>query len=306
MTLTISAAFARAPSGVPEAQPAPCLPNRAGVGLKPQHFAAILETWPDLGFFEIHAENYLVAGGPFHHYLGRIRERYPLSIHGVGLSIGADGPPDTAHLDRLAALLDRYQPQAFSEHLAWSTHGSAFFNDLLPLPYDQTTLNRVCDHLDQTQEHLQRRLLLENPATYVEFAASTFDEATFITEIIQRTGCGLLLDVNNAYVSGINHQRDPYAYLAALPLAAVGEIHLAGFAEDQDAAGARLLIDTHGEPIAEAVWALYAFALERLGPTPTLIERDNNLPSLATLIAEAECADRWIGYVQHDRAETPA
>ncbi|MDQ5907916.1 MAG: uncharacterized protein QG599_6 [Pseudomonadota bacterium] len=306
MTLTITADFAPAASGVPNAQPAPRLPLRAGVGLKPQHFGEILETAPDLGFFEIHAENYLVTGGPFHHYLGRIRERYPLSIHGVGLSIGADGPLDIAHLDRLTALLDRYEPQSFSEHLAWSTHGSAFFNDLLPLPYDQTTLNRVCDHIDQTQEHLQRRLLLENPATYVEFAASTFDEATFIREIIGRTGCGLLLDVNNAYVSGVNHQRDPYAYLTALPLDAVGEIHLAGFAEDCDAAGARLLIDTHGAPIAEAVWALYAFALGRLGPTPTLIERDNNLPPLAALIAEAHCADRWIEYARRNRAETPA
>lgn len=304
--MTMPSLFAAERRGAPPLQPGHHLPMRAGVGLKPQHFTAILETAPDLGFFEIHAENYLVAGGPFHHYLGRIREHYPLSIHGVGLSIGADGPLDIAHLNRLAALLDRYEPAAFSEHLAWSTHGSAFFNDLLPLPYDQTTLNRVCDHIDQTQEHLRRRILLENPATYVEFAASTFDEATFMTEIIQRTGCGLLLDVNNAYVSGVNHQRDPYASLAALPLNAVGEIHLAGFAEDQDAAGARLLIDTHGAPIAEAVWALYAFALERLGPTPTLIERDNHLPPLAALLAEAGCADRWINYVQHDRAETPA
>jgi uncharacterized protein (UPF0276 family) len=276
------------------------------LGLKPQHFIEILETLPDLGFFEIHAENYLVVGGPFHHYLRRIRERYPLSIHGVGLSIGADGPLDIAHLDRLAALLDRYEPATFSEHLAWSTHGGAFFNDLLPLPYDLTTLNRICNHIDQTQEHLQRRMLLENPATYVEFAASTMDEATFIREIIQRTGCGLLLDVNNAYVSGVNHQRDPQTYLAALPLGAVGEIHLAGFAEDQDAAGAPLLIDTHGAPIAEAVWELYAFALERLEPTPTLIERDNHLPSLAVLIAEAQCAERWLGYARHGRMEVAA
>jgi hypothetical protein len=293
--------------GVPARRTQPDgLPARAGLGLKPQHFAEILATGPDLGFFEIHAENYLVAGGPFHHTLSRIRDRYPLSIHGVGLSIGAEGPLDIAHLDRLAALLDRYQPQSFSEHLAWSTHGGVFFNDLLLLPYDPITLKRVCDHIDQTQDHLQRRMLLENPATYVEFAASTLDEATFITEIIRRTGCGLLLDVNNAYVSGVNHNRDPQASIAALPLASVGEIHLAGFAEDQDAAGAPLLIDTHGAPIAAAVWELYAFALERLGPTPTLIERDNNIPPLAVLIAEAQCAERWIRYVQRDRAEAAA
>ena len=218
-------------------QPGQRLPIRAGLSLKPQHFTEILETNPDLGFFEIHAENYLVAGGPFHHYLRRIRERYPLSIHGVGLSIGAEGALDTDHPDRLAALLERYEPQSFSEHLAWSTHGCRFFNDLLPLPYTQTTLNRVCDHIDQVQERLQRRLLLENPATYIEFAASTFDEATFICEIVQRTGCGLLLDVNNVYVSSVNHHWNPQAYIAALPPSAVGEMHLASFAEDRDAAG---------------------------------------------------------------------
>lgn len=282
------------------------LPDRAGLGLKPQHFAEILATEPDLGFFEIHAENYLVAGGPFHHYLRRIRDHYPLSIHGVGLSIGAEGLLDTSHLDRLAALLDRYQPQSFSEHLAWSTHGGAFFNDLLPLPYNRITLDRVCDHIDQVQERLRRRMLLENPATYIEFAASTLDEATFIAEIVHRTGCGLLLDVNNAYVSGINHRRDPQAFIAALPLSEVGEIHLAGFAEDRDAAGAPLLIDTHGAAIAAAVWELYAFALERLGPTPTLIERDHDIPPLSVLLAEAQCAERWIGSAQRDRLEVSA
>ena len=301
--MTIQTPFEPSMRGVPAVESASRLPVRAGLGLKPQHFAEIVATWPDLGFFEIHAENYLVAGGPFHHTLSQIRERYPLSIHGVGLSIGAEGPLDTAHLDRLAALLDRYQPQSFSEHLAWSTHGGAFFNDLLPLPYDPTTLTRVCDHIDQTQEHLRRRILLENPATYVEFAASTFDEATFITEIVRRTGCGLLLDVNNAYVSGVNHRRDPQAYIAALPLSEVGEIHLAGFAEDRDAAGAPLLIDTHGAAIAAAVWELYAFALDRLGPMPTLIERDNDIPPLPALLAEARCAERWIGYARRDRLE---
>jgi hypothetical protein len=271
------------------------LPARAGLGLKPQHFADILATRPEVGFFEIHAENYLTAGGPFHHYLGRIRERYPLSIHGVGLSIGADGPLDPEHLDRLAGLLDRYAPQSFSEHLAWSSHGGVFFNDLLPLPYNQATLNRVCDHLDQAQERLQRRILLENPATYLEFTASTLDEAAFMTAMIRRTGCGLLLDVNNAYVSGINHHRDPKAYIAALPLAEVGEIHLAGFAEDQDAAGAPLLIDTHGAPVAAAVWALYQFTLDQIGPTPTLIERDHDIPALATLLGEAQHAEQLLG-----------
>lgn len=280
--------------GIPSRPRHSCLPARAGLGLKPQQVADILAQQPDVGFFEIHAENYLVAGGPFHHHLSCIRDRYPLSIHGVGLSIGGEGPLDSAHLDRLAALMDRYQPQAFSEHLAWSSHGGVFFNDLLPLAYDHATLIRVCDHIDQVQQRLQWRLLLENPATYVEFAASTWDEASFISEIVRRTGCGLLLDINNAHVSAVNHQRDARRYISALPLAQVGEIHLAGFSVDHDAAGAELLIDTHGAPVDDAVWALYAFALQHLGPTPTLIERDQNIPPLPVLIAEAHHADRLL------------
>lgn len=268
------------------------LPRRAGLGLKPEHFQTILETAPDLGFFEIHAENYMVDGGPAHHYLGQIRSRYPLSIHGVGLSIGAEGPLDCRHVDRLARLLARYEPQAFSEHLAWSSHGGHFLNDLLPLPYDRATLDRVCTHIDQVQDRLQRQMLLENPATYVEFAASSLSETEFIGAVLERTGCGLLLDVNNVYVSCVNHGRDPYAYIDALPADAVGEIHLAGFAVDRDDRGDRLLIDSHGAPVDQAVWALYRHALERTGPVATLIERDNDIPDFAELRAEAAIADR--------------
>ena len=270
---------------------APMLPARAGIGLKPQHFREVLDTRPDLGFFEVHAENYMVAGGPFHHYLTCIREHYPLSIHGVGLSIGGEAPPDAAHLDRLAALIDRYAPQSFSEHLAWSTHDGRYFNDLLPVVYDAPTLRRVCAHIDQVQDRLRRRILLENPSTYVEFAASSLDEADFIREVVERTGCGLLLDVNNVFVSCVNHHRDAHAYLAALPLAATAEIHLAGFARDADAAGALLLIDAHGSPVDEAVWALYAYALELVGPQATLIERDNDIPALGVLVQEARQAE---------------
>ncbi len=270
--------------------PAGALPARAGIGLKPQHFRDLLDTRPALGFLEIHAENYMVEGGPFHHYLGLIRERYALSVHGVGLSIGAEGPLDPAHLDRLATLLERYQPESFSEHLAWSTHDGRFFNDLLPLAYDENSLECVCRHIQQVQERLRRRLLLENPATYVEFASSGIDEAQFIAEVVARTGCGLLLDLNNLHVSCTNHHRDPRAYLATLPLHAVGEIHLAGFAEDRDAAGAPLLIDDHGAPVDEAVWTLYRETLARLGPLPTLIERDNAIPPLAELVDEAQRA----------------
>ncbi|MBI4997932.1 MAG: DUF692 domain-containing protein [Rhodocyclales bacterium] len=271
----------------PNAYAPRALPARGGVGLKPEHFRDIVETWPDIGFFEVHAENYMVAGGPFHHFLTRIRERYPLSIHGVGLSIGGESPLDEAHLDRLAALLDRYQPESFSEHLAWSSHGSVFLNDLLPVPYHRATLDRVCAHIDRVQSRLKRSMLLENPATYVEFGSSTMSETEFIAEVLRRTGCRLLLDVNNAHVSCTNHGRDPYAYIGALPLATVGEIHLAGFAQDLDGAGDPLLIDSHGAPVAQVVWDLYRHTLERLGPMATLIERDNDIPAFPVLAAEA-------------------
>jgi hypothetical protein len=276
--------------GAAPAAPA-TLPARGGVGLKPEHFRHILDTRPDIGFFEVHAENYMVAGGPFHHHLERIRADTPLSIHGVGLSIGGEDPLDETHLDRLAVLLARYRPESFSEHLAWSSHGGAFFNDLLPAPWHAGTLARVCAHIDRVQERLGRRMLLENPATYVEFEASTMAETDFIAEVVGRTGCGLLLDVNNAYVACVNHGRDARAYLRALPLAAVGEIHLAGHAQDADAAGAPLLIDSHGAPVAQAVWDLYAYAISLTGPQPTLIERDNDIPAFPVLAAEARAAE---------------
>lgn len=285
---------------------AAALPARAGVGLKPEHFQAIIETAPDLGFFEIHAENYMVPGGPFHHYLTRLRADYALSVHGVGLSIGGEGPLDESHLDRLALLLDRYQPESFSEHLAWSSHGGHYLADLLPAPFDRATLERVCGHIDRVQERLQRRMLLENPATYLEFASSTLDEAQFIGEVVRRTGCGLLLDVNNAYVSCTNHGRDPWTYIENLPLDAVGEIHLAGFARDADSLGAPLLIDSHGAPVADAVWALYDTTIERLGPTPTLLERDNDLPSFAVLHAEARLAQTRLERGSKPNLDTPA
>lgn len=268
------------------------LPERAGIGLKSQHFGAVLERQPDVGFFEIHAENYMVAGGPFHRNLHRIRERYPLSLHGVGLSIGGEEALDEAHLTRLADLIDRYQPAVFSEHLAWSSHGGCFFNDLLPIPYDARTLQRVCEHVDRVQTRLKRRMLLENPSTYLAFASSTLSEPQFIAEVVRRTGCGLLLDLNNLHVSCVNNRRELAAELAALPLDAVGQIHLAGFARDTDAAGDLLLIDHHGSPVDEVVWTLFAEVTQRLGSLPTLIERDNDIPALEVLVAEAAHAER--------------
>ena len=275
----------------------PGLPYRAGLGLKTEHFTEVLETRPDIGFFEVHAENYMVAGGPFHHYLGLIRAQYPLSLHGVGLSIGGEGALDREHLARLATLIERYQPQSFSEHLAWSSHGPVFLNDLLPLAYDASTLERVCAHVDQVQSTLKRPMLLENPSTYLQFQRSTLDETDFISEIVRRTGCGLLLDVNNVYVSCINHQRDPLTYIDALPLHAVGEIHLAGFAEDTDSLGDRLLIDDHGAPIDNAVWQLYAQVLARTGAVATLIERDNQVPAFSVLQTEARQAEWYLSQV---------
>lgn len=258
-----------------------------GIGLKAQHVAALLAHGGSVDFVEVHAENYMVAGGPLPAHLERVRQRHALSLHGVGLSIGGAGPPDAAHLDRLKRLVRRFQPRWFSEHLAWSSHGGTSFNDLLPLPYDAATLARVCDHVDQVQQALGRRMLLENPSTYVEFEASTMDEASFLAEVVRRTGCALLLDVNNAYVSAVNHGRDAAAFIDTLPAGAVEEIHLAGFTEDHDAAGDRLLIDTHGSPVDDAVWRLYRHAVGRVGAVPTLIERDHDVPPLEALLAEA-------------------
>lgn len=295
------------PGNKPFAEGAACaapfqLPRQAGIGLKPEHFREILAQSPALGFFEIHAENYMVAGGPYHYYLEKICALYPLSIHGVGLSIGGQEPLDEAHLTRLAVLLERYQPESFSEHLAWSSHGGTFLNDLLPLSYTQRTLQHVCAHIDHVQERLGRRMLLENPATYVQFCASTMAESEFISEVIQRTDCGLLLDINNVHVACANHGDNAHEYILGLPLQAITEIHLAGFAEERDSTGAPLLIDSHGAPIAPSVWELYAFTLGLTGPKPTLIERDNNVPALAVLLAEARQADTVMNRLCHGRS----
>ncbi|MGH8076959.1 MAG: MNIO family bufferin maturase, partial [Lysobacter sp.] len=270
------------------------LPRQAGVGFKPQHLQALLADVDAPAFVEVHAENYMGAGGASHAGLTRIRERGPISIHGVGLSIGAEVPLDSVHLDRLAHLLERYQPAAFSEHLAWSTHDGRFLSDLLPLTYDAPTLDRVCAHIDQVQQRLRTRMLLENPSTYFEFEASCMTEPEFIARVVERTGCGLLLDVNNVHVSCHNHRHDPWAYLSALPLSSVGEIHLAGHAMEVADDGQSLLIDNHGAPVAPAVWALYARVLAVTGPIATLIEWDQDVPTYAGLRAQARRADRML------------
>lgn len=266
---------------------APNLPARAGVGFKPQHLQGILAQPGAVGWLEIHAENYMGEGGRPLAQLRHLAERFPISVHGVGLSIGGEAPLDRAHIARLKHLLGWLNPASFSEHLAWSTHEGAYLNDLLPLPYTEATLARVVAHVDEVQDTLGRRMLLENPSTYLAFAETEMTETAFLAEIARRTGCGLLLDVNNVHVSAINQAMSAADYINAFPLDLVGEIHLGGHEADRDEFGAPLLIDSHGTPIADPVWALYADVIALRGPRPTLIEWDNDVPAWPVLAAEA-------------------
>ena len=267
------------------------LPKRAGVGLKGEHYKEICETKPDIGWFEVHPENYMGEGGAPHHYLSKIRENYPLSLHGVGLSIGGSLPPSDDHLARVKALVDRYQPESFSEHLAWSSHEAGFFNDLLPLPLTIETLNTVSEHIDHIQSTMGQKMLLENPSTYVAFDHQDFSEIEFLTEVANRTGCGLLLDVNNVFVSCTNHERSAKDYIQDFPMQHVGEIHLGGHAPDEDDLGNPLLIDAHDREVIDDVWKLYEKAIGLKGPVATLIEWDNDLPTWEVLFDEAKRAE---------------
>jgi uncharacterized protein (UPF0276 family) len=273
------------------------LPVVAGTTLKPEHYAAILaETSgaesPGVGFFEVHAENFFCAGGPRHRYLTTFREHHPLSFHGVGLSLGGAQAPDPAHLGRLRELLSRYEPQAFSEHLAWCRGPQGHLNDLLPLPYTRESLTLVAEHVEQLQNALGRRVLIENPATCLRFHDDEMNEAAFLRQLVAMSGCGLLLDLNNVYVAAVNHGYDADDYLRALPLEAVGEFHLAGHARRTDADGRALLIDSHDAPVDPAVWSLYERCLALTGPRPTLIEWDGNLPDWNVLRDQAAQAQR--------------
>lgn len=263
------------------------LPHTPGVGFKSRHFADLMDAPGEVGWVEIHAENYMGEGGRPLATLDALRARFPVSVHGVGLSIGGEGPLDADHLARLRRLIDRVDPASFSEHLAWSTHEGAYLNDLLPLPYTARTLDRVCAHIDAVQTALGRRMLLENPSSYLAFAESTMEETAFLAEVAQRSGCGLLLDVNNVFVSSVNLGLDPRAYIAAFPLDQVGEIHLAGHEATTDGHGAPLLIDAHGCPVAEPVWALFEEVVALAGPRPSLIEWDNEVPAWEVLRQEA-------------------
>jgi uncharacterized protein len=270
-------------------------PRKSGAGFKHEHLADILRDEHRLGFFEVHAENFMSKGGAPHAALERLRQDYPIFVHGVGLSIGATGPLDAAHLERLQAVVSRYEPQIVSEHLAWSTHDKSYYNDLLPVPYDKPTLARVVEHIDQVQNFLGREILLENPSTYVAFENSTMSETDFIRSISQQSGCGLLLDVNNVFVSATNHNYSPERYLADFPLEKVREIHLAGHATEEDEAGAPLLIDTHDRPVASEVWKLFETVIATRGLVPTLIEWDNDIPEWRILKNEAERANEVLG-----------
>jgi len=262
----------------------------AGASFKHDHLDAILADRRQAMFFEVHAENYMGAGGPPHRALEQIRRDHPVSLHGVCMSIGGPQPLDRDHLDRFRALVARYEPALVSEHLAWSTHETTYFNDLLPVPYTEATLARVCEHIEAVQDAIGRSILLENPSTYVAFASSTMSETDFIRAIARHTGCGLLLDINNVFVSATNHDFAAIDYLADFPLSKVGEIHLAGHAEQRDDEGARLLIDSHDGPVADAVWKLYEIVISRCGPIPTLIEWDSRIPDWPVLRAEAAAA----------------
>ena len=263
---------------------------RAGAGLKPAHYATILDDRPDVGWFEVHAENYMGAGGPPHVFLERICALYPLSVHGVGLSIGSAGGLAPRHLARLKAVVDRYRPFVVSEHLAWSTHDGVFLNDLLPLPYTTATLDLVVRHVDEAQTFLGRQILIENPSTYLRFDGPQMAETEFLRAVAQRTGCGLLLDVNNVVVSAANHGFDAAGYLAAFPVEHVGEIHLAGHAV-LDGGAEALLVDTHDRAVPCAVWALYRGLIDRIGPRPSLVEWDTDVPAWPVLAAEVARAD---------------
>jgi uncharacterized protein len=267
--------------------------QKSGVGLRLPHVAEVMATLPSIGWFEVHAENYM-GGGPAIRDLERIRRDYPVAVHGVGLSLATATGLDDRHLMRLKSLVDRIGPGLISEHLSWSIAGGAYLNHLLPLPYTEDALAAVCENVDRAQHHLGRSLLIENPSGYLRFRHSSIPEAEFLGALAARTGCGILCDVNNVYVSAHNLGFDPDAYLDALPAGVVGEIHLAGHGAN-DADGRRVLIDDHSGRVVDAVWALYARAVRRFGPAPTLIEWDTALPPLDDLLAEARRADRMRG-----------
>jgi len=282
-------------SGARHADP---IPARAGIGLRAPHYRELLASRPPAGWLEVHSENYFGDGGPPMHYLEQLRAHYPVSLHGVGLSLGSTDPLDRHHLRKLKALIERVEPGLISDHLSWSSADGTHLNDLLPLPYTEEALALFIARVTEAQDFLGRELLIENPSSYLQYRHSTVPEAEFLTEIARASGCGLLLDVNNIYVSATNHDFDAMAYMRAIPAAAVKEIHLAGFSVNRYADG-EILIDTHGTRVAPQVWALYRAAVLRLGRVPTLIEWDTDIPALAVLLDEMHRADAILNELCH-------
>lgn len=277
----------------PNARGADSIPAAAGIGLRAPHYQAVLETRPNIGWLEVHSENYFGAGGLPLYYLEQLRGHYPLSLHGVGLSLGSSDALNQHHVKKLKALITRFQPDLVSEHLSWGSIEGRYLNDLLPLPFTEEALGHLVRRIEQTQLMLGRQILIENVSSYLRFRHSTLTEWEFLVEVAKQADCGLLLDVNNIYVNACNHRFDPEEYLQAIPADRVQEIHLAGFAINRYPQG-EVLIDNHGAPVADAVWALYRQALERLGPVPTLIEWDTEIPPLEVLTEEAHKADRLL------------
>ena len=281
------------------------IPAKAGIGLRFQHHQAALDERPDVAWMEVHTENYM-GGGTSLHFLDGIRRDVPISLHGVGLSLGSAEGLDPAHLARIKSVAERIEPGLMSEHIAWSVIDGNYLADLLPLPMTEEALDVVCRHVDQMQTYLKRHILVENPSTYVTFRHSTIPEWEFMAAVAAGTGCGILCDVNNIYVSSQNHGWDASTYLGGLPPAAIGEIHLAGHAVRQLADGSTLRIDDHGSSVIPEVWALYQEALARFGPVPTLIEWDNNIPPLETLVGEAERAAGYIAVAEREAGHANA
>jgi hypothetical protein len=269
------------------------IPAKTGIGLRAPHISQVLDTRPKASWFEVHSENYFAPGGRAVAELDAVRRDYSLSLHGVGLSLGGSDPLDEGHLDKLKRAVTRFAPALISEHLCWTSSGTQHFHDLLPLPYTEEALRHVSARIGEAQERLGRRLLIENVSSYLEFEHSSIPEWEFLREVAVRSGCGILLDVNNIYVSSINHGFDARQYIDAIPADAVGEMHLAGHVR-KDIEGTPLLIDSHNRPITEAVWSLYAYALGQVGPKPTLIEWDSELPAFEVLQAEAAKADSYL------------
>jgi uncharacterized protein (UPF0276 family) len=281
------------------------IPASAGIGLRFRHHQEVIDTRPDVAWFEVHTENYM-GGGRAPEYLDAIRCDYPISLHGVGLSLGSAEGLDAAHLARVCSVVDRVEPGLVSEHLSWSISGGRYLADLLPLPMTEEALSVVCRHVDQVQTYLKRRILVENPSTYLRFIHSTIPEWEFLAHVVQRTGCGILCDVNNIYVSASNHGWDAARYLHALPPGAVGEIHLAGHSVRDAGDGRTIRIDDHGSRVCPEVWALYRFALERFGPVSTLIEWDTDVPPLDILMDEARAAQAVLERTSYESAQSNA